>query len=200
MLLIIITEPTFFDGEAGLINLLFERGLQRLHLRKPDSNVADFEGLIQQIDSRFYDRIVIHDHHHLAVKYNLFGIHLNRRNSVVPDGFGGSVSRSLHTVEELASEKGKYNYVTLSPIFDSVSKVGYNSQFPPQVLDDLRKRNLIDSHVIALGGVTASNIATLSQYGFGGAMVLGALWNLKDDRARFLEYFEGLMDSIQYLI
>ncbi len=197
-MLIVITEPTFFDGEAGLINLLFEHGLQRLHLRKPDSNEADFEGLILQIDSRFYDRIVIHDHHHLAVKYNLFGIHLNRRNSVVPDGFGGSVSRSLHTVEELASEKEKYNYVTLSPIFDSVSKVGYNSQFPPSVLCQLHNKNLIDSHVIALGGVTAENIATLPQYGFGGAMVLGALWNLKGDRKRFLEYFEKLKKVFDY--
>ena len=196
MLLIIITEPGFFDGEAGLINLLFEHGLQRLHLRKPDSNEADFESLIKQINPQFYNRVAIHDHHHLAVRYNLFGIHLNRRNSLVPDGFCGSVSRSLHTIEELSAEKQKYDYVTLSPIFDSVSKVGYNSQFTPSVLNDLRDRNLIDSHVIALGGITAYNIATLPQYGFGGAMVLGALWNLKGDKEMFLEYFERLRKKI----
>ena len=196
MLLIIITEPGFFDGEAGFINLLFEHGLQRLHLRKPDSNEADFESLIKQINPQFYNRVAIHDHHHLAVRYNLFGIHLNRRNSLVPDGFCGSVSRSLHTIEELSAEKQKYDYVTLSPIFDSVSKVGYNSQFTPSVLNDLRDRNLIDSHVIALGGITAYNIATLPQYGFGGAMVLGALWNLKGDREMFLEYFERLRKKI----
>lgn len=196
MLLIIITEPGFFDGEAGLINLLFEHGLQRLHLRKPDSNEADFESLIKQINPQFYNRVAIHDHHHLAVRYNLFGIHLNRRNSLAPDGFCGSVSRSLHTIEELSADKQKYDYVTLSPIFDSVSKVGYNSQFTPSVLNDLRDRNLIDSHVIALGGITAYNIATLPQYGFGGAMVLGALWNLKGDREMFLEYFERLRKKI----
>jgi len=188
-MLIVITEPGFFDGEARLINLLFANGLQRLHIRKPDSGEADLISLLDSINPDYRSRIVIHDHHHLALRYGLHGIHLNRRNCVAPEGFVGSVSRSLHTVEELVSEARKYDYVTISPIFDSVSKVGYCSNFSHETLVQLRDKKLIDSHVIALGGITADNIAQIPQYGFGGAMVLGALWRLKGDEAEFLRYF-----------
>ena len=40
-----------------------------------------------------------------------------------------------------------------------------------------RSRGIIDRKVMALGGVDADNIGSLRGYGFGGAVVLGAIWN-----------------------
>ncbi len=191
-MLIVITTPNFFDGESDLINLLFHNGLRRLHLRKPDAPLEDYEGLLRRIEPQFRHNVVLHDHFHLAFKYNVLGIHLNRRNSEIPDNFSGSVSRSLHTEEELAVMKNKYNYVTLSPIFDSISKQGYNSAFEHEKLLEMKKNGIIDSRVIALGGITAHNISQLKQYGFGGAMVLGSLWEKKDDEKEFLAEFKSL--------
>ena len=34
--LVVITTPYFFADEASLIELLFAKGMSRLHLRKPD--------------------------------------------------------------------------------------------------------------------------------------------------------------------
>ncbi len=65
-MLIVITTPDFFAGEADLINLLFVNGLQRLHLRKPDSTRADYEGLLKKIAPEFLPKIVLHDHLDLA--------------------------------------------------------------------------------------------------------------------------------------
>ena len=192
-MLIIITTPEFFSSEAELINLLFDNGLQRLHLRKPDSSLPAYEGLLKAIKTEYLPRVVLHDHHELAAKYKVLGIHLNRRNNQIPKGFCGSVSKSLHAEEELLSEKNNYNYVTLSPIFDSVSKQGYNSAFPHEKLLSLQKNGLIDSRVVALGGITSQNISQVWQYGFGGAMVLGSLWNLRGDRESFLAEFRKLM-------
>ncbi|MBR4327222.1 MAG: thiamine phosphate synthase [Bacteroidales bacterium] len=194
-MLIVITTPDFFAGEADLINLLFVNGLQRLHLRKPDSTRADYEGLLKTIAPEFLPKIVLHDHFDLAAEYGVHGVHLNRRNNQIPKGFCGSVSKSLHTVEELSAEGNNYDYVTISPIFDSVSKQGYNSQFSHEKLMEMRHNGLIDSHVIALGGITPQNIAQLQQYGFGGAMVLGALWNRRGDRESFLEVFRDLQTA-----
>ncbi len=191
-MLIIITAPDFFSDEAELINLLFDNGLQRMHLRKPDSSLEQYEGLLNAINPTFLSKIVLHDHLNLAAKYGVCGVHLNRRNSVVPEGFHGSVSKSLHTEEELIAERNNYDYVTLSPIFDSVSKQGYNSAFSHEKLLAMRQNGLIDSRVIALGGITPQNIGMLSQYGFGGAMVLGTLWNARDNREKFLEMFMEL--------
>lgn len=191
-MLIIITTPDFFSNEAELVNLLFDNGLQRLHLRKPDSSLSEYESLICQINSDYWSKIVLHDHLDIADKYGVCGVHLNRRNNIVPNNFNGLISKSLHTETELIAEKNCYDYVTLSPIFDSVSKLGYNSAFSHEKLLEMRENGLIDSHVIALGGITPHNIAMLPQYGFGGAMVLGALWNLKDSQSSFLKMFKDL--------
>ncbi len=191
-MLIIITAPEFFHDEPELINLLFDNGLQRLHLRKPDSSVEQYERLLNTINPYFLSKIVLHDHLNIAAKYGVYGVHLNRRYSVAPDDFFGSVSKSLHSEEELIAERNNYDYVTLSPIFDSVSKRGYHSSFSHEQLLAMRENDLIDSRVIALGGITPQNIKSLSQYGFGGAMVLGTLWNEKDNRKKFLEMFREL--------
>ena len=92
--LIAITTPTCFPGEGKIITSLFEAGLVRLHLRKPDAGKETIATLIHQIPDQFYSRIVIHDHFSLASEYALGGVHLNRRNPNVPDHFTGSISRS----------------------------------------------------------------------------------------------------------
>ena len=69
------------------------------------------------------------------------------------------------------------DYVLLSPIFDSISKDDYTSRFTPVQLRELAKRKIIDKKVMALGGVDLENIGDLKSYGFGGAVLLGAIWN-----------------------
>ena len=70
-------------------------------------------------------------------------------------------------------KKNKYEYVFLSPIFNSISKQNYNTKFTLHELHQASDIGLIDSKVIALGGITPDNIATTMQLGFGGAAVLG---------------------------
>ena len=98
---IIITTPTFISHEAKYIDQLFEAGIDLLHLRKPDSAPEECEQLLQKIDPKWYPQIVIHDHFELCEKYHLHGIHLNRRNSQIPENFQGSISRSCHSFEEV---------------------------------------------------------------------------------------------------
>ncbi|MBQ9214404.1 MAG: thiamine phosphate synthase, partial [Bacteroidales bacterium] len=122
MKIIIITLPDFFEREAFFINKFFSDGLETLHLRKPKAQLDDYERLILQIDSQYYNRIVVHDYFELALKYSLKGVHLNSRNPKKPEGFLGTISKSLHSSLEVESEKDKFDYVSLSPIFDSISK------------------------------------------------------------------------------
>ena len=114
MKLIVITTPTFFEGEAEALNLLLEAGVDRIHVRKPDSERHTFEALIQAIRPEYLDRITLHDHHMIAIEMGLGGIHLNRRNPVAPAGFNGLVSRSCHSLEELAQHKQTSDYLSRS--------------------------------------------------------------------------------------
>ena len=178
---IIITSPEFLSGEATFISKLFSQGLDLLHLRKPEASLEAYKRLLLQIPKHWYSRIVLHEHFALAEKFGLHGIHLNRRCSQVPDSFRGSISCSCHTLEEVKKQKASKDYVFLSPIFDSISKVGYHAAFSPTLLKQAAIENVIDEKVIALGGITAKNIPLVKEWHFGGVAFLGDIWKRMSD-------------------
>lgn len=158
---------------------MFESGLERLHLRKPDCAVEEYRQLLEAIPSCYHDRIVIHEHFDLLKEYNLAGVHLNRRNPEKPSWWKGHVSRSCHTFEEVNECKHLYDYVSLSPIFDSISKQGYTSAFIQEEIRCAQAKGIIDSKVLALGGITYENMQDAMRMGFGGVMILGDAWHEK---------------------
>ena len=162
-MIIVITQPFFFEGEAERIAQLLSSGTADIvHIRKPLDRA---------------ERLVLHDCFKLAVKYNLRGIHLNSRNAQPPEGYKGAVSISCHSLDFLAECRRKpYVYMSLSPIFDSISKPGYNSAFTAGQIAEARRQGLIDERVMALGGVTFDKIDDVLKMGFGGAMILGDAW------------------------
>ena len=173
MKLITITQPAFFEGEAEAITSLFDAGLEILHLRKPGASYEDMEQLLNRLPPEYLKRIVTHEHFQLASFRNLKGIHLNGRNPAAPAGFTGHVSRSCHSLEEVAKYKATCDYVFLSPIYDSISKEGYPSAYTTDSLQKARQAGIIDAKVMALGGVTAAHFPEISSLGFGGAVLLG---------------------------
>ena len=177
MKLIVITTETFFEGEVEAINLLFENGLEALHVRKPYATREETEIFIGQIRKNFHARIVIHDYYELTKLFDLKGIHLNSRNQEASSASPSlSTSLSCHSLEEVV-ESQLCDYVFLSPIFDSISKVGYKQGFTPEQLNEAKVRKIINDRVIALGGITTENIPMVYSYGFGGVAILGALWS-----------------------
>lgn len=191
MQIIVITRPDFFEEEAGEILQLFENGLEILHLRKPKSSLDELERLLQKIPRRYYSRIVLHEYFGLAQKYALRGIHLNRRSPEVPEEYAGTVSRSCHSLDEIIRYKSGCNYLFLSPIYDSISKEGYGAAFSGAVLQKACETGLIDKKVYALGGITRKNLSEVCNLGFGGAALLGDIWQRKPDNRK--EYLKLLL-------
>lgn len=178
---IVITSPGFLQGEADFIDRLFGHGLDRLHLRKPGADIGECRRLLDGISREWLPRIVVHDNFGLCREYGLGGVHLNGRNPMAPPNHEGSVSRSCHSLEEISRYKGECDYLTLSPIFNSISKQGYMAAFGPGQLAAARDCGLIDSRVIALGGVTLENIPRVKELGFGGVAILGDVWQRMAD-------------------
>ena len=192
---IVITMPDFIEHEAKYINQLFEAGIDLLHLRKPDSSLEDCEHLLQEIAPKWYPQIVVNDHFFLCPKYHLHGIHLNRRNHEIPEGFQGSISRSCHSFEEVKAATSIYNYVFLSPIFDSISKQGYTHSFSNKDLEDAANNGVINEKVIALGGISSIYIPQLRAWNFGGAAFLGDVWNRRKE-PNWKEYLEEIRQKL----
>lgn len=166
------------QGEADSIASLLDSGTVNLmHLRKPDWHISELRNLISLVPERLHSRLKIHDHFQLLREFNLGGVHLNSRNPEAPASARAS-SKSIHSLDELMACKPQcYDYVTLSPIFDSISKPGYNSPFPKDLL--LLRPFLEGRTVIALGGVTEERIPLLKEAGFAGCAMLGSLWQPK---------------------
>lgn len=202
MKLIVISTPHFFNGEADVVFSLMEEGLEIFHLRKPEGKEVEIRQLLKQVPTGYHNRIVLHDAFNLAKEFPVGGIHLNSRNREIPDYFTGSVSRSCHTLEEVKSALNKrdlYNYVFLSPIFNSISKEGYGSNFSTSTLVKAKEKGILTSQVFALGGIDRSNIIQIKTLGFGGAAVLGFLWGkypTLSDKKQITERFQLLRDSI----
>lgn len=180
---IVITLPHFFEREAdGIAAHLLSGRVDLVHIRKPEASVEEVEQLINDIPTSLHKHLVLHDHHHLAAKFHLFGIHLNSRNPAPMSGWTGSISRSCHSIEEVRTWKRRCHYVSLSPIFDSISKTGYHAAFSIEELEEARRNGVIDHQVLALGGVTFNRINEIMAMGFGGGMILGDAWTNINDK------------------
>lgn len=178
MRIIALTTPKVTDDDAYIIKGLLDKGVDVIHLRKPMSNVEECRALLSTLDRDYRERIIVHDHPELYYEFSLKGIHVNRSVTRLPDGYAGFKSCSCHTFDEVVRYKDDYDYLFISPIFDSISKVGYRSGFDEGELQRLSKEGVIDDRVIALGGVTFDKIAYLKSLHFGGVAMLGALYSV----------------------
>lgn len=175
MRLIAITTPKVTDDDASIIGRLLDRGIDIIHLRKPESTIDECRKLLTKLTAEQRSKIVIHDYPELYSEFSLRGIHINRNITSLPICYNGSTSRSCHTFEEVLRYKEECDYLFLSPIFDSISKRGYKSRFSDEVLRRASVDGLIDSKVIALGGVTLDKIPYLRSLNFGGVAMMGAI-------------------------
>lgn len=176
MKLIVITTPHFFEEEAWAITSLFRAGLEILHLRKPGASEEEITHLLSRLPAEYMQRIVTHEHFQLVSSFGLKGIHLNGRNPHIPAGYAGSVSCSCHSLGEVVERKPTCDYVFLSPIYDSISKEGYASAYSHETLQAAQRAGIIDSKVIALGGIRQRHLPEIASLGFGGAALLGDIW------------------------
>jgi len=192
--LVVITAPTALPEEPRLLTELLAAGLVRLHLRKPGWPAKELAKLIEALPAQFHARLVLHGHPALVRRYGLGGLHLTasqraaatRRPALLP---GQTLSTSFHSLAEITHARRRYDYVFLSPIFDSLSKAGYTSNFDlATVRAFLQKRAASPDQraaVLALGGIDNQTIIQAQQVGFAGAAVLGAVWHSADPVVAF---------------
>ncbi len=177
MKLILLTSADFFVEEDMILTTLFEEGLDILHLRKPDSEPVYCERLLTLIPEEYHSRIVVHDHFYLKEEFNLMGIHLSRRNTMLPKGYTGPVTRTCYSIQEVAENRQDCQYIILRNIFNSISEPENRASFTESELRDAARRGIIGRRVMAEGGVSLENIPQVRDLGFGGVVVRGDLWN-----------------------
>jgi len=193
MQLILLSPPEAVPAETAVVGELLAGGLGRFHVRKPAWSRAEVAAYVAEIPTRYHARLVLHAHYSLAAEQRLGGIHLTAASRaglarLPPLRPGQTLSTAFHSLEEIRRHRRRYDYVFLSPVFDSLSKTNYPAAFDlSEVATELAKlrRPGYVPQVIALGGIEAARLAAVQRAGFAGAAVLGAVWQSPDPVTAF---------------
>jgi thiamine-phosphate pyrophosphorylase len=96
-------------------------------------------------------------------------------------GKGLLIGLSVHSVDEATRADPTADYVTLSPIFGSISKPGYGPALGVQDLADAVAHARVP--IVALGGVSADNLGPCLAAGAAAVAVMGAVMAAADPEA-----------------
>jgi len=186
-MLVVITAEKGSVSEKSDILLMFDTGLKYLHVRKPGFSEEQMKNWLAEYPPKYRKKMVLHEYYHLAESFALRGIHFTEKvkseyaadlkeysDSYRNKGF--SVSASFHDPAKV-DDLPNLDYVFLSPVFNSISKNGYEGK--GFIVNKLK------SYVLALGGITSENIKAVKSMGYCGVAVLGGIWQNIDPVENF---------------
>jgi thiamine-phosphate pyrophosphorylase len=138
---------------------------------------------------------VVGRHFDLIDEFGLGGAHLPTAARLDQDRFdewcarreatGCRFSTSVHSLHELDTLSGNFEYAFLSPVFGSISKDLAGSAWRA---DELARAAFHPRWTVyALGGIDRSTISRARRVGFRGAGVIGAVWLADDPVGSFVE-------------
>lgn len=201
--LIIITPEINHPEETDLIHTFFANGLSKLHLRKPFFSLSDYRNFLNLIDKKLHSGISIHHHFSLLNEFPGLSAHITaqvRKEGKFTESINLSkpsmLSASFHSWNEIEENPYPFDYVFISPVFNSISKRGYKSAIDLSAIGHVKQKMSLQNKkvpsIVALGGVNAVNMGILQQSGFDGAAVLGAIWEAEDPIASYIKIKETI--------
>ncbi|PBQ32006.1 hypothetical protein CNR22_09565 [Sphingobacteriaceae bacterium] len=197
MKLVVITPSKDVPDEPTLITKMFESGLKTLHLRKPKHSTNQMAEYIKEIPAHFHNRIVIHSHHNLAIKFNLKGIHLSKNHlstswkywwtrARLRLKFGQTCkSRSYSRLQQVyAKEEQNFDYFLIGTMFNNMTGELYSGFYEEGVVAANKNGG---KKLVVRGGTTPATISKTAKYGFHGIAFNSYLWNADMPYENFLE-------------
>ncbi|QZE15644.1 thiamine phosphate synthase [Halosquirtibacter laminarini] len=169
----VISPAQWLENEKELYAFLFSLGIDFIRIRKPNHRACDMNNFLTTIPKEIHHKCIVHHPECNMDPFPNIGIH---RSQPQPNDLnnGRILSSNLHFIHEL-SKVTACDQVLVSPIFDSISKTNYHSQWNASTLSFIKEHNQIDW--IALGGIAIGREQELLDMGFKHAALMGALWS-----------------------
>ena len=200
MKIVLLSKPKLDEHEIDVVKALFENGLETYHIRKPRITTKQMKSVIDSIPQQFHNRIIIHSHHNLALKYNLKGVHYTKAHlqktlknwwrkitlGIAKTSLIKTVSHSklvsLYDKQEL-----DFDYVFLSPVFDSLSGKFQSGFHVDGIKAAIQKSG---KKIIARGGIDIKRLPQIKELGFYGIALNSCIWNSKEPIEEFHKIIE----------
>jgi thiamine-phosphate pyrophosphorylase len=200
----VITSSDKFTTEIPIVIALFKKGLPVLHLRKTKFSTKKLKEYIEAIPQEYHSKIIIHSHHHLALKYKLKGIHFTRTHlkkkmkcmakmmlyRIRKPGI--FMTRSFHHLEGMQTNRVKYSYVFLNPFFSKTEPQKNHFDISAEFLKKTITNYPIP--VFASGNINEENLHLLGNYGLSG---VGLSRILLDDQKKSEENYQRICEILE---
>lgn len=187
---LIFSAPSAVQNEMNIFTQMLNLNNNiLLHFRRKIEHSQD-EYVIEYLSHLYPQRIVLHQNYQWAEQYPVKGIHLPQKEYAHYEKWHKKyriISTSFHTLDEIQNNIFDFEYVFLSPIFQSISKKDYKP-----VITQKEIKNFLSEYkkipIIALGGCMPKHIPFLQELGFMGVAFLGAVWEY--DTQYFIEQLQ----------
>lgn len=203
LLLYAVTDRSWLNGETLYVQVekALKGGVTFVQLREKNLDEAAFLEEAKEIwtlCAQYHVPFVINDNVGIAARSNADGVHVGQSDMEAGDvrrklGPDKIIGVSVRTVEQAlkAQERGA-DYLGVGAVFPTGSKadaVEVSHETVKEICE------AVDIPVIAIGGVTAENVAELSGTGICGIAVISAIFAQKDieEAARRLKSRTGAM-------
>ncbi|MGM9802708.1 MAG: thiamine phosphate synthase [Muribaculaceae bacterium] len=178
MIIVGITSEDAIGDEPLRVQMAIDAGVDYVHVRKPNFSDQLMRTYLNAIQPSYLSHITLGSNRHLANEYAVGGVHI-KGNEPALNAFSNlnvRLSKSCHIIQEVEDCPPGYSYCFLSPIFNSISKPGYQSHFTLSELTQYANQGLLQ-RVVALGGLTPSNVAQIRHLPFCGFAFSGHLFS-----------------------
>ena len=193
-----IIDPTFLTiSELALAEALAASGVELIQYRNKTASSRQFFETSRQILSALGSRrvrLIVNDRPDIALLAGAGGVHVGQDDLSVEDaraicGPDRWVGVSTHTLEQVTEANAtSADYIAIGPIFSTDSK---DQPDPVVGLDGVRRaRGLTRKPLVAIGGITRENAASVIEAGANSVAVISDL--LREPRKSAEEFFRIL--------
>lgn len=185
---IIQTLPYSVFEEAKKINILFENGLDVIHIRKPDYSNKKIMKIIDGIDSKYHNKIVLHNNYSLIKKYSLKGIHVDfsKLNNLVGSlyykylkkRYSLTISSNVINIDSENINNSIVDYVFSGPVYTKFTETSI--VLNKNLFTISSKINKVNKEVYAINCFTINNIKATLNAGFTGPVLQSFIWKSED--------------------
>lgn len=199
MIKILMTNPYSVNFELNTINTLFEKGLDRLIISKPEFDTKDLEKYILHINDKYHNKLILIDELALAEKYKVAGILISKEqinklfyktiflNPFLKRNKKIEVYQKIKTVKEMDKIDKCINRVLIYPTFVEHYKQNIIQFFDSNSLLERKNKNIL---VFAMGGVTPARLPEIHKYDFDGYVMHSTIWRNSLPLERFQEFLD----------
>ena len=188
LLLYGVTDRTWV-GEKSLIEQIeesLEGGVTCIQIREKELNDSEFkkEAMeIKELVDKYKVPLIINDSVQIAIEIGATGVHIGQQDMDIEDaraliGSGMVLGVSTSTVEEaIEAEKKGADYLGVGAVFTTSTKNNASSvskQLLKQICD------AVSIPVVAIGGITESNMHVLEGSGIVGVAIVSAIYGQKN--------------------